>query len=142
MTDRREQTLVIDNRLGEFIRVEAWLAGLADQWGLAPKTAFAVDLVVNEAVTNTITHGYVDDRVHAITITLSDTDAAVTIEVVDDAEPFNPLDHRAANVVTDLDHAAIGGRGIQLIRTYADRLDYSFLSGCNRLKLGLDKQQA
>lgn len=139
VTDTRQERLVIANHLGEFAKVELWLAELAATWRLSPKTAFAVDLVVNEAVTNTISYGYSDGAEHAIEILLTDDKDAVFIEIIDDADPFDPFAMAPVAVGDDLEHASIGGRGIRLIKAYADDHDYSFISGHNRLKLAINK---
>lgn len=140
MTQSRRETLVIDNRLDEFKRVEPWLAKIAEDWALSPTTTFAVDLVVNEAVTNTISHGYRDASVHQIAIRLIDGGDGVTIEVTDDAMPFDPFSLPPITIGTDLESALIGGRGIHLIKSYTDARDYSFISGRNRLKLLIIKK--
>lgn len=139
MTQSHSERLIIANRLEEFARVEAWLAALSEAWGLSPKTAFAVDLVVNEAVTNTISYGYSDESEHVIEIELNDGAGAVVIEIIDDADRFDPFENPAVSVSDDLEHASIGGRGIHLIKTYADEHCYRFISGKNRLKLIVNK---
>ncbi len=139
MTQAHSERLIIANRLEEFARVELWLAELSEAWGLSQKTAFAVDLVVNEAVANTISYGYSDDDEHTIEIEVNDEAGAVVIEIVDDADPFDPFAHPAVDVAHDLEHASIGGRGIHLIKTYADGHAYRFISGNNRLKLIINK---
>ena len=140
MTQSQRATLVIDNHLDAFQRVEQWLAKIAADWALSPATTFAVDLVVNEAVTNTISHGYHDTSVHQIAITLIDAEDGVTIEITDDAMPFDPFSLPPITIGTDLKSAAIGGRGIHLIKRYTDARDYRFISGQNRLKLLIIKQ--
>jgi anti-sigma regulatory factor (Ser/Thr protein kinase) len=135
----RQTSMVIENRLSEFRRVEAWLAELAEAWVLPPQTAFAVDLVVNEAVTNTISYGYQDAATHEISIRLTDSADAVEIEISDDARPFDPFSLPPMVIGTDLAEASIGGRGIHLIKTYTDERRYSFISGRNHLKLRVSK---
>jgi anti-sigma regulatory factor (Ser/Thr protein kinase) len=134
---RRER--VIGNQLSELADVERWLADLVVEWGLSDQTAFALDLVLNEAVTNVITHGYPDGRPDSITIALTDAADALVLEIEDHARPFDPLTAPAMATGTDLAHATIGGRGIRLIKTYSDEQCYSYVSGANRLKLVVRK---
>lgn len=140
MVAEQSASLLVENHLGEFRRIEAWLAELAEAWSLPPKVAFAVDLVVNEAVTNAISYGYPDASNGAIEITLTDLEDAVMIEIADDAQPFDPFDQPPMVVGTDLAEAAIGGRGIHLIKSYSDERRYSFISGRNHLKLRVSKE--
>ena len=44
-------------------------------------------------------------------------------------------------VDADLEHAALGGRGIHLLKSYSDAQHYGYISGKNRLKLVLNKQR-
>ena len=140
MAFQSQQTLVIGNRLSEFARVEAWLAQLLEQWAISTELAFAIDLVLNETVTNVISYAYEDTANHQIAITITDGPEAVGVEVVDDGKPFDPL--QAPKIVTahDLEHAAIGGRGIHLIKSYADEHYYRRIAGHNRLTLLLRKR--
>jgi anti-sigma regulatory factor (Ser/Thr protein kinase) len=139
MTTERHE-LVIENRLGELPRVERWLARLCAAWGLSAKTTFVVDLLVNEAVTNVITHGYDDAAEHRLVLALSDVGDSLVIEVVDDGVAFNPLEAPAMVVGSDLEHATVGGRGIHLIKTYSREQHYDCISGANRLRLSVDKE--
>ena len=132
--------VVIANHLPELAAVGRWLAGIADDWGLPPKVAFAIDLVINEAVTNVISYGYRDHVSDKISISLTNEADAVYVEIIDGGSAFNPLDQPPMAIAADLEHAAIGGRGIHLIRTYSQDQDYSFVSGQNHLKLRIGKQ--
>jgi anti-sigma regulatory factor (Ser/Thr protein kinase) len=131
----QEQDLVIENRLGELSRAEQWLSALMEAWSMPEQAVFAVDLAMNEAVTNVISHAYRDDRTHEIRISLRRDDDAIEIEVIDDGEAFDPLKAPAPVVPGDLEDAAIGGRGIHLIRIFTDDQQYRRDSGLNHLRL-------
>ncbi len=134
---RRER--VIGNQLSELAGIERWLADLMREWAVPDQTAFALDLVLNEAVTNVITHGYPDGGLDSITIAVTNAGDALVLEIEDHARPFDPLAARAMATGTDLAHAAIGGRGIHLIKSYSQEQRYSYVSGANRLKLVVSK---
>jgi anti-sigma regulatory factor (Ser/Thr protein kinase) len=131
----QEEDLVIENRLGELSRAERWLSAVMEAWSVPEQTAFAVDLVMNEAVTNVIRHAHRDDRTHEIRILLRRDHDAVELEVIDDGEAFNPLGAPAPVVPGDLEDAAIGGRGIHLIRSFTNEQQYRRDSGLNHLRL-------
>lgn len=139
MSSRTRQELVIANRLSELAAVERWLAALMTDWAVPPKASFAVDLVLNEAVTNVISHAFSDGTSHAIRIALTDTQESVKIEIEDDGRPFDPLSAPAMAAPTDLEHASVGGRGIHLLRSYSDEQHYAYSSGLNRLSLVVKK---
>jgi anti-sigma regulatory factor (Ser/Thr protein kinase) len=131
----QEEDLVIENRLGELSRAEQWLSAVMEAWSVPEETVFAIDLVMNEAVTNVISHAYRDDRTHTIRISLRRDHDAIEIEVIDDGGAFDPLSAPALVVQGDLEEAAIGGRGIHLIRSFTDDRHYRRDSGLNHLKL-------
>jgi len=136
------ESLVIQNRLEELSHMERWLADRFLDWKLSERTAFAVDLVINEALTNLISYAYDDDETHEIALTLTNTSDAVTVEIFDDAHPFNPFEAPTLRAAPDLDHASIGGRGLFLIQSYADDYDYSRVADRNRLTLIVRKDSS
>ena len=102
---------------------------------LPARAAFALDLVVNEAVTNVISHAYDDTGEHEIRISLALQPGTVVLQVEDDGQPFDPFEAAMPSPASDLDHASIGGRGILLIRSYTSVHDYRRVGGHNRLTL-------
>jgi anti-sigma regulatory factor (Ser/Thr protein kinase) len=140
MSEKSHETLVIRNRMAELARVEQWLADIVEQRDMAPETAFGVDLVINEAVANIISYAYRDDDSHEISLSLAETADAVVIEIVDGGIPFNPFDAPAMTTAPDLEQATIGGRGIHLIKSFADDYAYSRVTGHNHLKLAIHKK--
>jgi anti-sigma regulatory factor (Ser/Thr protein kinase) len=139
MSAGRQETLVIENRLSELGRVEQWLAGLVERWEIPPDTAFAVDLLINEAVINVISYAFPDAGMHPVTISVADTPEEVAIEILDRGIPFDPFGAPEMVVSRDLDTAEIGGRGIHLIKSFADRHHYRRVAGSNRLSLSIGK---
>jgi anti-sigma regulatory factor (Ser/Thr protein kinase) len=138
---KTSETLVIENRLSELFAVEQWLATLVERWSIPPDTAFGVDLVINEAVTNVISYAFPGGGNHPVTLSIADSPGEVVVEIVDAGIPFDPLTAPAMVISRDLDSAPIGGRGIHLIKSYTDRQDYTRVAGYNRLTLTLRKSR-
>ncbi len=132
--------MLLENRFGELARIESWLEDLFERWAVPDRGRYAVDLVINEAVTNIISYAYRDDAVHHIAITLTDGPDSIVIEIVDDGEPFDPLAAAPMAPPTDLAHTSIGGHGIHLIKAFSTAQKYTFASGHNRLTLTISKQ--
>lgn len=132
--------MVVENRFGELARIERWLEGLFERWAVPDRGRYAVDLVINEAVTNIMSYAYQDDAVHHITIALTDGPESMVVEIVDDGEPFDPLAAAPMAPPTDLAHASIGGRGIHLIKVFSTAQKYTYVSGHNHLTLTISKQ--
>ena len=110
-------------------QVESALAPLH----LTAREAYAIRLVLDESLSNTINYGYSDSSVHEIRLELLIDDEAVTITITDDAMLFNPLAAAAPSIGGDLDDRPIGGLGIHLTRTVMDECTYSVENGRNRL---------
>src|SRR5262245_38266693 len=84
-------SLEVANELSELARVGEWVNAWAERHRLSAKNTANLDLCAAEAVTNVITHGYKDGGRHLISLHLSCQDTSVTLEIEDDAPPFDPL---------------------------------------------------
>ena len=132
--------LTISNRTTEMLKVEKWLAELNEKTGLSQRTGFALDLVLNEALINTISYGYDDDAEHEIHISIKDSPSDLEVEITDDARPFNPLEVKPAETAQTLEEASIGGRGILLMKKYCNEMKYCYSEHQNHLCLTINKE--
>lgn len=98
---------------------------------------FKVNLVLEELGLNILTHGgKSSDRRPEIEIVLTSEDDVLTIEVLDDGQPFDPLeDAPNPNVDASIEDRSIGGLGIHLVRTLMDDLRYQRDDGKNHLTM-------
>ncbi len=129
------QTVTIETRLDELTRLTEAVENLGEQenWPLA--LVGKVNLVLEELAMNTISHGH-DAGLHEIKVTFNSTDDALTIDVVDDGMPFDPLtDAPVPDVNAPLHERPIGGLGVFLVRKLMDELTYRREEGRNHLTL-------
>lgn len=110
---------------------ELWLQKL----GPAPETLYFVQLAIEELITNCIKYGYDDSGEHTIVIVLSVADEHLSITLIDDGHPFDPLAVPPPNLSLDIQDRPIGGLGIFLLRELADEMTYERRDGRNRLTL-------
>ena len=98
---------------------------------------FKVNLVLEELGINILTHGGKDmERRPEIEIVLTSEDHALTIEVLDDGHPFDPLqDSPNPDLAATIEDRPVGGLGIHLVRSLMDDLHYQRDAGKNRLTL-------
>ena len=96
---------------------------------------FKVNLVLEEIGLNILSYGGEDpDQKPGIEIVLTSEDDSLTIEVVDDGRPFNPLqDADDPDTGAMLGERPIGGLGVHLVKTLMDDLIYERIPGGNRL---------
>lgn len=92
--------------------------------GLPSDVVFALDLSLDEILTNVISYGYDDDHEHKITVEIHSGAEFVEVEVRDDGKPFNPLEHLPPDVECSIDEKPVGGLGIHLVRSYMDEMGY------------------
>ena len=129
------QTVTIETRLDELTRLTEAVENLGEKenWSLA--LVGKVNLVLEELAMNTINHGH-DEGLHEITVTFNSTDEALTIDVVDDGKPFDPLhDAPIPDVNAPIHERPIGGLGVYLVRKLMDELTYRREEGRNHLTL-------
>ena len=95
----------------------------------------AVELVLEEAITNTLRYGYDGSGLHWIEIDLQVDLDEVQVQIVDDAKHFDPLEVEAQVLPDSLDDAQVGGLGLLMIRNTASRMSYERREGQNRFSL-------
>jgi anti-sigma regulatory factor (Ser/Thr protein kinase) len=132
--DKRIQ-LELRNDLAELASLAAAVERFGEETGLGMKEVFNLNLVLDELLTNIITHGYVDGAEHQIRILLHRQGAWIRAEVIDNAPAFNPLQHAAPNLEEPLEGRAMGGLGIHFVRQLMDDVKYERVDGQNHLHL-------
>lgn len=129
------QLLTLTSSLAEIPRVadaaEAFCAPLHP----GPRDLHALQLVLEETVTNVITHGYGGRPGHAFTLELRIEGRRVTAVLTDDAPAYDPLARAEVDVHAPLAERGIGGLGVHLVKKLMDSAAYERRDGCNVLTL-------
>ena len=127
--------LKVENKQEELERVSAAIEdfSLEADWPL--DLVFKVNLALEEIVINVMNYAH-DSGLHEIEVNLTSDDNALTIEVVDDGRPFDPLhDAPEPDVDAELEDRDIGGLGIHFVRTLMDDVQYRREQGKNHLTM-------
>lgn len=140
MSDRNENSgcepLTLRSVLSEIARLPPWIERLAALHSIPERTRFAMDLCLEEAVSNVIRHGYSGDPDHALTVRCEPVqNGFLTLVVEDDAPPFNPLLVQQQPEPASLGELAVGGQGIHLLKQFADAVEYERKPDGNRLRI-------
>jgi serine/threonine-protein kinase RsbW len=126
-TWRRE----LSGSLAEIAATAQWVEQLTSELKLPPDKAYGLQVCVEELLTNIFRHG--GPAAPKINLTLALFPQRIELIVEDDGKPFDV----AAAVPHRIDHpierAQPGGLGIQLIRSFADRLGYERAGLGNRV---------
>jgi serine/threonine-protein kinase RsbW len=127
--------IVIKAALEDLALLAQWVGTLAVKFLLPPALAHRFDLCVTELVTNVIRHGYPDGQAGTVTVRLWCQPEQIIIRIDDDGAPFNPTSHVPPDLPRSLAEATTGGRGIRLVRYYADEIRYQRVATMNQITL-------
>lgn len=114
----------LKNNLAEIGRISQIIDEFCASNKLPLDTVFALNLSLEEVLTNIINYGYDDSEEHVIHVSLNLNQGQVYIEVEDDGKPFNPLEAEPPDIHKPLDERPIGGLGIHLMKHHMDALEY------------------
>ena len=103
--------------------------------GIPPATAYAVNLSVDELLTNTISYGYEDGGEHRIDLTIRLDGDVLAVEISDDGIEFAPDSADDPDTAASIEDRPIGGLGIFLTRQMMDSFDYRRDEGRNIVTL-------
>jgi anti-sigma regulatory factor (Ser/Thr protein kinase) len=123
-------------------RNEAALAELSasvdrtlEEHHLPMKATFAVQLAIDEFVSNILKFGSGDRSDNDIAIRLVFEDDRVAVEIEHEGDQFNPLERTNPVLDQSLEERQIGGLGIHLTRNTMDECKYSYRDGRNLMVL-------
>lgn len=131
-------TLIVrlGNRLEELQRLDTALSEFTKLENLAPDIVMQLQVAIEEIFTNIVSYGYEDSDKHEVEIRIKRSNESVSIDMFDDAIPFNPL-ARKEDVDMDqpIEEIQIGGHGINIVRAFMNELDYEYIDGRNHLSM-------
>jgi serine/threonine-protein kinase RsbW len=136
-TPTTEQRLTLRSQLSELSLAYAWVERLGSEYAIPNDTQFAMNLCLEEVLSNIIRHGYSGRPDGSINIRFTNPQEGCFVFVVEDEAPlFNPLEAPEPPPVNSLEEMRAGGRGIGLLREFAQTLEYQARPTGNRLSIG------
>lgn len=117
-------TVILKNEALEIQRLKDACVAFGKKHYLAGNIINEACLVLEEAVSNIIHYGYEDKDRHRITVRIFMEDKELVLEISDDARPFNPLESPGPDTGRPFGERELGGLGIHLIRSLADKAEY------------------
>lgn len=134
--EKSEQQLALRSRLSEMAQIPAWIEALASQHSIPAKIQFAINLCLEEAVSNVILHGYRGEADRSVIVRFTMPREGCFVFVVDDDAPrFNPLDQPELPALNPRAEIRIGGQGVRMMRRFADAVEYEQIPTGNRLRI-------
>jgi anti-anti-sigma factor len=128
-----ELKMTIKNETSELQRLNEEVAQFLRPHGVAPRSTYAVNLAIDELVTNVIRYAYVDDDPHTITLTLSIKNEQIIMRIVDDGRPFDP--RTGPTLDLHADERQVGGLGLILVLDMVDLLKYERVKDENHVEV-------
>lgn len=124
-----------DNSAVGVDRVTAAFDAFADEARLPSIVIGAVQVVLDELLSNTVKAGYPDGGPGRIEAAFEVIDGHLQVTLVDDGIAFDPLERADPDTEAAIDDRPIGGLGIYLVKQLMDRVDYERVGRHNRLRL-------
>jgi anti-sigma regulatory factor (Ser/Thr protein kinase) len=119
----------------ELEKLEGFTADFALKAGLSDKDLFALQIIVEELVTNVIDYGGVPAGEHAVRVDLSAEGGELLIRLTDRGAEYNPLLREDPDTTLPAEQRPIGGLGVHFCKKLTDAQEYERRDGCNVLSL-------
>jgi len=123
------------NRMGDLESFQEAFAAFLEAHGVPEEAREEIRLICEEVLVNVISYAYDDDAEHTIEVLASATAEAIAIEFRDHGRPFDPLQVPTPDLNLPPADRPIGGLGIHLVRSLADRVEYRRQDGANLLRV-------
>ncbi len=131
-----ERHLTIPGQVDRVPVARAFVAEAAHRAGLDERAAHHCQLVVDEACTNVVEHGYAEGSPeHFLDVICRCEDDQFSITVCDDGPAFNPLLRADPDPAAPLEEREPGGWGIFFIKKLMDEVIYRYENGRNSLTM-------
>ncbi len=125
----------IPNTLEALTHCMAESTTFLEELGAPMEACFAVNLVLEEMITNTIKYGYRDTASHEIDINMVLEPGEVSLTITDDGEAFDPFDQPEPDTTLPAEERSIGGLGLHLVKNMMNSCTYTREDGKNIVRI-------
>jgi anti-sigma regulatory factor (Ser/Thr protein kinase) len=132
----RDARITLETTLECLPDLEHWIEQLSMRFALSALLRNRIEVCLTELIANLISYGYADGRVGTATLSFWRQPDRYVVCVEDDGRRFDPTTHELPPHPNSLEDANASGRGIPLVRQFADSLQYRRHGACNQLTLG------
>lgn len=122
MTETTYKEIILESSFDEVEHLEDYVNELQDWADFNDEDYARIMLTLSEAVTNAIVHGNKENPKKQVIIRSELSDGTLTITVKDEGAGFDPS--KIPNPIKEENLLNIGGRGVYLIKEYADDLQF------------------
>ena len=130
------EALTLRSQISELARICPWIEHLAKRDAIPEETQFAINLCLEEALSNIMRHGYAEAPNREIAVRYSTPQTGVFLFIIEDEAPsFNPVTAIEPPIPISLDDSSVGGQGLRLLKHFANTLEYEATPAGNRLSI-------
>ena len=133
-----ELRVSLSPRLSAVRSLAQMIEGFGDANELAEQKIYMINLALDELINNTVSYGLQGVDRPQIEITVQVSGTVLVLTVVDNGQPFDPTQDTVPDLSSAIDDRPIGGLGLHLIKSFADRMKYEYVDDKNRLTLEHD----
>lgn len=123
MSEEKVFDLSVKASLNNLQTIRQYIDHVGARLGVSDEALADLRLVVDEAVTNVVIHGYEDDE-GMVELHMEGDDDAVIIRIRDQAKPFDSSHVNKPQLDTALKDRPLGGMGIFLIKKMTDEAEF------------------
>jgi serine/threonine-protein kinase RsbW len=118
-----EAILQLTAGLEDLESIRRFVERRAKMLGVDPSTIYDIDLAVTELVTNSLVHGYPEQR-GWIEVALLREGENLVVRLRDQASLYDPTQAPPPDLTLPLDKRRFGGMGLHLTRQVVSRMEY------------------
>lgn len=127
--------LELGDDLAEIAVLAARIEAFCDVHGIGSGIAHAVNLSLDELLTNTISYGFIGVPRREIAVEIDLSGDVLTVRISDTGIPFDPSRAPPPDLESDVEQRPIGGLGVHFVREMMDGFDYRRHEGRNEVTL-------
>ncbi len=131
----QKEEITIPAQMSYLIQIRDFIEHIGKKYRYHDKLINSFKLVVDEACTNIIRHGYRDIKNGEITIKAIIRRLSLTIVIVDHGRAYDPRQANTPDLAKYVDIGKKGGLGILMMRKLMDDLQYSVTENGNEFRL-------
>lgn len=118
-------TIQVSADVREIERLNRLVRQFGELHEVPSRTLYAVNLALDELVTNVILYGFDTPQGRRVTVRIATGGGELVASVLDDGKAFNPLEVKPPDLDAPLEQRDLGGLGIHLVRSLMDHVSYS-----------------
>lgn len=131
-----ELHVTLSPRLSKLHDLSEMVEEFGDEHRLPVPKVFVINLALDELITNAVTHGSFENASDPkIEVRLRVDHDILILTIEDNGSMFDPTIDTVPDTESSLERREVGGLGLHLVKSFADRVSYEFVGGKNRLTL-------